>query len=71
VASASGGWTSPAATAMARRGAAVARDGVGARGEQGGLICTRVRVTAGDAGRASPCHGGSSVVRTAGAARGA
>jgi hypothetical protein len=52
------------------RGAAVARDGVGARGEQGGLICTRVRVTAGDAGRASLCHDGSSVVRTAGATDG-
>jgi hypothetical protein len=52
------------------RGAAVARDGVGARGEQGGFISARVRVTLGDVGRASPSHDGSSIVRTAGAADG-
>jgi hypothetical protein len=51
-------------------GAAVARDGVGARETQGGFIYQRARVTTDDGGEASPCYGGSTVVRTAGAADG-
>jgi hypothetical protein len=52
------------------RGAAVARDGVGAREAQGGLKYQRARVMTADGGEASPCYGGSTGVRTAGAADG-
>jgi hypothetical protein len=55
---------------MARRGAAVARDGVGAREAQSGFKYQRARVTTDDGGEASPCYGGSADVRTAGAADG-
>jgi hypothetical protein len=55
---------------MAWRGTAGWLGGVGAREALGGFISTRVRVTAVNAGRASPCHGGSGVARTAGAADG-
>jgi hypothetical protein len=53
---------------MARRGAEVARDGVGAREAQGGFKYQRARVTTDDGGEASLCYGGSTGVRTAGAA---
>jgi hypothetical protein len=55
---------------MARRGAAVARDGVGARKAQGDFKYQRARVTTDDGGKASSCYGGSTDVRTAGAADG-
>jgi NCAIR mutase (PurE)-related protein len=53
---------------MAQRGGTVARDGVGAREAQGGLKYQRARVTTADDGEASPCYGGLTGVRTAGAA---
>jgi hypothetical protein len=55
---------------MARRGGMVARDGVGARKAQGDLNYKRPRVTTADDGEASPCYGGSTGVRTAGATDG-
>jgi hypothetical protein len=55
---------------MARRGWTVARDGVGVREAQGGFKYQRARVTTDDGGEASPCYGGSTDVRTAGAADG-
>jgi hypothetical protein len=55
---------------MARRGAAVARDGVGARKAQGGFKYQRARVTTDDGGEASSCYGGSTAVHTADAADG-
>jgi hypothetical protein len=55
---------------MARRGRTVARDGVGAREAHGGLKYKRARVTMADDEEASPCYGGSTGVRTAGAADG-
>jgi hypothetical protein len=55
---------------MARRGVAVARDGVGAREAQGGFKYQRARVMTDDGGEASPCYGGSTGVRTAGVADG-
>jgi hypothetical protein len=55
---------------MARRGGTATRDGVGERGAQGDLKYKRARVTTVDDGEVSPCYGGSTGVRTAGAGDG-
>jgi hypothetical protein len=61
-------FTGGGGNGAARR--AMARDGVRVREAQGGLKYQRARLTMADNVEASPCYGGSTGMRTAGAADG-
>jgi hypothetical protein len=67
---ASGARSSPAAAVMARHGWNGGSGWRGGKGEQGSLKYKRARVMTADDGEVSPCYGGSTGVRTAGAADG-